>query len=98
MLRYKADIRTLITVAIYFAVAITPWFLWEEMSRFQVSLWVVANCLMSFICATIVHNTIHAPIFKSRQLNKIFQVVLSFTYGHSTSAYVPGHNFSHHKY
>jgi len=53
---------------------------------------------MSFICATIVHNTIHAPIFKSRSLNKIFQVVLSFTYGHSTSAYVPGHNFSHHKY
>lgn len=31
-------------------------------------------------------------------MNKVFQVVLSFTYGHSTSAYVPGHNFSHHKY
>ncbi len=31
-------------------------------------------------------------------MNKFFQIVLSFTYGHSTSAYVPGHNFSHHKY
>jgi fatty acid desaturase len=31
-------------------------------------------------------------------MNQAFQLVLSFTYGHSTSAYVPGHNFSHHKY
>jgi hypothetical protein len=31
-------------------------------------------------------------------MNKVFQVILSFTYGHSTSAYVPGHNFSHHKF
>ena len=98
MLRYKADIRTLINVALYFAVAITPWFLWASMSKWQVVAWVAINCLMSFVCATIIHNTIHAPIFKSRTLNKIFQLVLSFTYGHSTSAYVPGHNFSHHKY
>ena len=98
MLRYKADIRTLINVALYFTVAVTPWILWPSMSKLQIVLWVLINCLLSFICATIVHNTIHAPIFKSRWMNKVFQVILSFTYGHSTSAYVPGHNFSHHKY
>jgi beta-carotene hydroxylase len=98
MLRYKADIRTLITVGLYFAVAITPWFLWKNMPAWEVVLWVIINCLLSFICATIIHNTIHAPIFKNRGMNKFFQLVLSFTYGHSTSAYVPGHNFSHHKY
>ena len=98
MLRYKADVRTLINVALYFAVAIAPWFLWNTMNNWQIACWVVVNCLFSFICAAIVHNTIHAPIFKKRWLNKVFQVVLSFTYGHSTSAYVPGHNFSHHKY
>ena len=98
MLRYRADIRTLLTVAFYFAVAIAPWFLWEKMNWWQITLWVAVNCLLSFICATIVHNTIHVPIFKKRWLNKVFQVVLGFTYGHSTSAYVPGHNFSHHKY
>ncbi len=98
MLRYRADIRTLLNVAFYFAVAIAPWFLWEQMNWWQVTLWVAVNCLMAFICATIVHNTIHVPIFKKRWLNKVFQVVLGFTYGHSTSAYVPGHNFSHHKY
>jgi hypothetical protein len=32
-------------------------------------------------------------------MNKLFQVVLSFTYGHSTQCLLcPGHNFSHHKY
>ncbi len=98
MLRYQADIRTLFTVAFYFAVAIPPWLLWEEMSRMQATLWVVVNCLMSFICAIIVHNSIHVPVFRMRWMNRIFQIILSFTYGHSTSAYVPGHNFSHHKY
>ena len=98
MLRYKADFRTLVTVLFYFIVAIAPWLLWNEMSNIQIFLWVVANCLLSFMCAVIVHNTIHVPIFKRRWMNKIFQVLLSFTYGHSTSGYVPGHNFSHHKY
>ncbi|MES2620708.1 MAG: fatty acid desaturase [Bacteroidota bacterium] len=98
MLRYKADIRTIITVTLYFAVAITPWLLWQEMSTIQIVLWVGVNCMLSFVCAIIVHNTIHVPIFKKRWMNKAFQVILSFTYGHSTSAYVPGHNFSHHKY
>jgi len=98
MLRYKADIRTLIVVSLYFVVAVTPWFLWAGMSKWQVFMWVVVNCVCSFMCAIIIHNTIHVPIFKKRGMNKFFQVVLSFTYGHSTSAYVPGHNFSHHKY
>lgn len=98
MLRYKADRRTLLNVVLYFVVAVTPWLLWPTMNTWQIVLWVVANCLMSFICATIVHNTIHVPIFTKRWQNKVFQIALGFTYGHSTSAYVPGHNFSHHKY
>ncbi len=98
MLRYSADWRTLFVVVLYFVAAIAPWFLWHEMSKFQAVLWMALNCYLSFTCAVIVHNTIHVPIFKSKQLNRIFQVVLSLTYGHSTSAFVPGHNFSHHKF
>lgn len=98
MLRYKADRRTVLTVLTYYIVAILPWFLWENMATWHIVLWVVVNCFFSFSCAVIIHNTIHAPIFKSKKMNKLFQFVLSFTYGHSVSAYVPGHNFSHHKY
>ena len=98
MLRFKADRRTLFVVTLYFVVAVTPWLLWPNLNNWQIVLFVIANCYLSFTCAIIVHNTIHAPIFKKKAMNKFFQIVLSFTYGHSTSAYVPGHNFSHHKY
>ena len=98
MLRYKADRRTLIAVAIYFIFAIAPWILWDNLATWQVLAFVIANCVLSFICAVIVHNTIHVPIFYKKTLNRINQVVLTLTYGHPVSAYVPGHNFSHHKY
>ena len=98
MLRYKADIRTLVTVSLYFLVAVAPWLLWKDMPKPAIFAWVAINCLLSFICAVIVHNTIHVPIFKRRWMNKLFQIILYFIYGHSTSGYVPGHNFSHHKY
>jgi len=98
MLRYSADWRTLFVVVLYFAAAIAPWFLWDDMSKFQAFLWMALNCYLSFTCAIIVHNTIHVPIFKSKELNRFFQVILSLSYGHSTSAFVPGHNFSHHKF
>lgn len=98
MLRFSADYRTLIFVSLYFIFAISPWFFWPALSTTQIVLLVIANCYLSFTCAVIIHNTMHAPIFYKRWQNQIFQVILAFTYGHSTSAYVPGHNFSHHKY
>src|SRR5690606_21630874 len=58
----------------------------------------VLICYFSFTCAVITHNTIHCPVFYSRWANKIFQVVLTITYGHPVSSYVPGHNMSHHHY
>lgn len=97
MLRYKADIRTLIFISGYFILAIGTWFLLPLKWYFAAPL-ILANCLLSFFCATIVHNTIHCPMFRKKWMNKVMQVILSFTYGHPVSAYVPGHNFSHHKY
>lgn len=97
-LRYSADYRTLFAVALYFAVAICSWVYWNEVHWTVNVLMVVVNCVMSFLCAVIVHNTVHVPIFYSTKANKLFQIVLSFTYGHPVTAFVPGHNFSHHKY
>jgi fatty acid desaturase len=97
MLKYKADRRTLAVVGLYLTTVVLSWIYFPEEWYLRV-LVVAANCVLSFVCAVITHNTIHAPIFKERIWNKVFQVVLSFTYGHSVSAYVPGHNFSHHQY
>lgn len=97
MLRYTADLRTLFFVSLYYATVVLSWIYWPEDWFLRIGL-ITLNCVLSFICAIITHNTIHAPIFKKKGLNKLFQVILSFTYGHSVSAYVPGHNFSHHRY
>jgi fatty acid desaturase len=101
MLRYAADIRTLAFVGTYYVLVATaialpltglvvPWW--------AIALHVVVLCFLSFFCAVITHNTVHSPVFKNRTLNRLFQIVLSPSYGHPVSAYVPGHNLSHHKF
>ena len=97
MLHYKADIRTLTLVGLYFTSTILAWLYFPESWWLRVPI-IMGLSTLSFLCAVTVHNTIHHPIFKSKMLNKIYQVVLSFTYGHAVSAYVAGHNFSHHHY
>lgn len=98
MLRYSADWRTLFFVAVYCALVFTGFYFWNQLDTWMIIVLFIAMCNSSFFNAVIVHNTIHSPIFKERWMNKLFQYVLSFAYGHAVSAFVPGHNFSHHKY
>ncbi len=96
-LRYAADIRSLAFVAVYFGLVAVQWVfapaeLWLALPLF------VATCAFSFFGAVITHNTIHCPVFVSRTMNRVFQVILSLTYGSAVSAFVPGHNLSHHKH
>jgi len=93
VLKYRADIRTLVVMASFFALITAAWQLpagWMQ----AVATVVIAQ--ISFVCAVITHNTIHCPMFKSRWLNKLTQVVLTLTYGHPVSSFVPGHNLAHH--
>ncbi|EYF05310.1 fatty acid desaturase family protein [Chondromyces apiculatus] len=97
MLRYRADVKTLVFVATYFALVAVQWVYAPR------ELWVaipllVLTCWFSFFGAVATHNTVHSPVFRQRWLNRVFQVVLTLTYGHPVSAYVPGHNLSHHKH
>ncbi|MDF2697854.1 MAG: Beta-carotene hydroxylase [Labilithrix sp.] len=57
-----------------------------------------ALCVSAWLNAVIVHNVMHAPLWRSRRLNALTQLVLSLTYGFPVSEYVPGHNLSHHRY
>lgn len=97
MLRYRADIRTLAFVAIYFGLVAVQWVYAPKELAVAIPL-VVLTCWFSFFGAVATHNTIHSPVFHRRWANRLFQVVLTLTYGHPVSAYVPGHNLSHHKY
>ena len=92
-MRYTADIRTLFAVTLYFvvlAVGFAQEFSWVTFA------FAVPLAWLAFTCAVITHNTIHTPVFKSKTANRIFQIILTLSYGHPVSAYVPGHNLSHH--
>src|SRR5690349_7161724 len=97
MLRYRADIKTLVFVAIYFGLVAVQWAIAPTTLAIAIPL-LVLTCWFSFFGAVATHNTVHSPVFKQRWLNRVFQVVLTLTYGHPVSAYVPGHNLSHHKH
>lgn len=97
MLRYRADVKTLLFVAIYFALVAVQWVYAPRALWLAIPL-LVLTCWFSFFGAVATHNTVHCPVFKSRGMNRLFQVVLTLTYGHPVSAYVPGHNLSHHKH
>lgn len=95
LLRERSDRRTIVFVAMFY-VSLIAAFVWPP-SHWAV--WLVLSVwlsVMAFTCAVITHNTIHHPIFHSRRANRIFQVVLTLAYGHPVSAFVPGHNLSHH--
>lgn len=96
MLRYRADVRTLVFTAIYFSLVALQW-VWSPKLWVAVPLFVL-TCFFSFFGAVATHNTVHCPVFKARWMNRVFQVVLTCTYGHPVSAFVPGHNLSHHKH
>jgi fatty acid desaturase len=97
MLKYKHDRRTLAFVAGYFALFLFQWIVAPGPWPVTVGL-ILLTCWLSWVCAVITHNTIHHPIFHDKRLNKAFQVVLTLTYGHPVSAFVPGHNLSHHRF
>lgn len=97
MLRYAADRRTLAFVAAYYIALVVAWTLVPLWSWTTLPMLALLCCL-SWFTAVITHNTVHCSVFHSKRLNKLFQIVLTLAYGHPVSAYVPGHNLSHHKY
>jgi len=83
-LRYSADLRTLVFVITYFSLVVAQW-VYAPTAWFVAAPLFVATCLFSFFGAVITHNTIHCPVFAKRRINRIFQVVLSLTYGSAVS-------------
>lgn len=96
-MKEEADMKTLAFVSIYYGLAWLYWNTYEGASM-------LASCglfffvsYFSFLGAVAVHNAIHCPVFHGKLGNKLFQIVLTMTYGHPVSNYVPGHNLSHHQ-
>lgn len=97
-LRYKADRRTIGFVGTYFILVAIGFTMSPNAHWGFYVLLTVLLSLLSFFCAVITHNTVHVPVFMKKEHNHLFQSVLTLTYGHPVSMFVPGHNLSHHKY
>jgi beta-carotene hydroxylase len=101
ILRYKADYYTFAFILLNIILSLCGFFLFDEL--YESSFWTIlvplciATSVLSFSVAVIVHNTVHSPIFHKKSHNKIMQYFLSLVHGYSVSAFVPGHNFSHHR-
>lgn len=97
MLRYVADRRTLAFVTGHLILFAVGWWAWPHLGLARVGI-VATLCVSAWLNAVIVHNVMHSPLWRSRRLNALTQLVLSLTYGFPVSEYVPGHNLSHHRF
>jgi len=93
LLRRAADRRTLLIIGAWFLAEALAWGCAPR------QIWLIPLlCVLSFLGAIVTHNSIHVPVFHASWLNRLFQIALTLVYGHPVSAFVPGHNLSHHRY
>lgn len=91
MLRYAADMRTLIYLAFTAALCVADW------RHFLPALY-AAQIFLFFCTAVISHNHNHLSIWKSRAANLVTSWVIGLFYGHPAIGWVPTHNQVHHKF
>ncbi len=92
MLRYKADIKTLI----YMFLTTTLFILqWTTIGVHPATY--IIFCFLSVSVAVITHNHNHVRIWKSDFLNTLQDWWLTIFYGFPVFAWIPTHNKNHHK-
>ena len=93
MLRYAADIRTLIYMAVTTALLVVQW------SRDAFSSVLFVACLfMAVSVSVIAHNHNHLTLWKSKKLNALTDYWLTLFYGFPAFVWIPTHNQNHHKF
>jgi fatty acid desaturase len=92
MLRYKADIKTLIYMALTTALLILQW---TSIGIHPVTY--VIYCFLSVAVSVITHNHNHVRMWKWDFLNTLQDWWLTVFYGFPVFAWIPTHNKNHHK-
>lgn len=93
MLRYAADIRTLLYMAVTTALLVVQW----NQDSFSPILFTAA-LFMAVSVSVIAHNHNHLTIWKSKTLNSLTDYWLTLFYGFPAFVWVPTHNQNHHKF
>lgn len=103
-LRYKADIRSLIFVAIAYFLLYFP--LCYPLPNYLILIWISASSFFCFIVGIINHNHKHLPLFQESnqesnqkpKINHLFNIILTLCLGRSATEIVVPHNYNHHVY
>lgn len=90
-LRYAADWRSLLLLALLIAIITTQWAGWARH-------WLLQSlaAVLAFAACVIKHNHIHCRTFLFSSWNRVFDHLLGFCTGHPTSAIISIHNERHH--
>ncbi len=92
-LRYAADIKTLLWLAL---AAVNLVVMWTVPS---LRTWLLPLACYFALCAGLVaHNHNHSPTFKSRRANDLLNHVATLFYGFAAFNWIPTHNLNHHKF
>ena len=92
MLKYKADIKTLIYLVMVTAILFVQWQVGFHVLLYVLSLW------LAVAVAVIAHNHNHVPMWKSAFLNHVTDYWITLFYGFPAFAWTPTHNKNHHKF
>lgn len=92
MLKYKADIKTLLYLCLTTAMLFFQWNYGFHIITYIISLYLGVSV------AVIAHNHNHVPMWKSKTLNDITDYWITLFYGFPAFAWTPTHNKNHHKF
>lgn len=92
MLKFKADLRTLVFLSVATALLFIQWKV-----GFNIFLYFLA-LYFAVTVAVIAHNHNHVPMWKSSFLNHITDYWITLFYGFPAFAWTPTHNKNHHKF
>lgn len=93
MLRYRADLKSLIYMAVTTALLVVQW----NLTEFSPLLW-AWSMLMAVFVTVMTHNHNHLRMWRSKLLNELTDIWLTLFYGFPVFAWIPTHNQNHHKY
>lgn len=93
MLRYNADVKSVIYIIITTSLFIAQW-IWLGVNPFFYT-WFL---FMSVTVAVMTHNHNHLPMWRSKTMNVLTDWWLTVFYGFPIFAWIPTHNKNHHRF
>jgi beta-carotene hydroxylase len=98
MLKYTADLKSLLYMAITSALFAYLWLSGIQLgSLLHIALYILL-LFMSVTVSVMAHNQMHVPMWKSSVLNVITDMWITCFYGFPVFAWIPTHNRNHHRY